>query len=193
MRPKLVVATKNRHKVDEMQRLLPAIDLMVLDDDMEMPDETGTTFEANALLKAEAIARATGAWALADDSGLIVDALDGAPGVYSARYAKEGTDEANRMKVLAELQGQSSRATMVSVVALVSPRGHQVTTRGEVHGTIVEPKGPFGFGYDPIFYVEAIGKTFGEATPAEKTALSHRALAIKQLTTTPLWRMIIDG
>jgi XTP/dITP diphosphohydrolase len=193
MPPKLMVATKNRHKIDEIQRLLPGIDLVVLTGDVDLPEETGTTFEANALLKAQAIAKATGEWALSDDSGLVVDALDGAPGVYSARFATEGTDQANRMKVLAELKGRASTATMVSVIALVSPLGHQVTTRGEVVGRVVEPKGPHGFGYDPIFYVDAIGKTFGEATPEEKTALSHRALAIKQVTTTPLWRMMIDG
>ena len=187
----LVVATKNRHKVDEIKRLLPGVQLVCVDDNIVMPEETGLTFEANALLKAAHLASISKQWALADDSGLIVDALDGAPGVFSARYAPEATDEANRKKVLAELNGQPSSATMVSVIALVSPFGDQVTARGEVHGTIVAAAGEYGFGYDPIFYVEALGQTFGEVPPEKKTEISHRAKALQQLKQTALWRTMI--
>jgi XTP/dITP diphosphohydrolase len=188
----LIVATKNRHKVDEINRLLPGVTLLPVDDSVVMPEETGLTFEANALLKAAHLASILNSWALADDSGLIVDALQGAPGVFSARYAPEATDEANRQKVLAELNGRPSNATMVSVVALVSPSGNQVTARGEVHGTIVKAAGEYGFGYDPIFYVEALGKTFGEVPPEKKTEISHRAKALTQLQQTALWRTMIN-
>jgi len=187
-----MVATKNRHKVDEINRLLPGFTLLPAEASVVMPEETGFTFEANALLKAAHLALISKEWALADDSGLIVDALNGAPGVYSARYAPQATDEANRQKVLAELNGQPSAATMVSVVALVSPSGEQVTARGEVHGTIVDASGEYGFGYDPIFYVQALGKTFGEVPPEKKTEISHRAKALKQLQQTVLWRTMID-
>jgi XTP/dITP diphosphohydrolase len=192
MANKLVVATKNRHKIEEITRLIPRITLIPVDDHITMPEETGLTFEANALLKAQHLARLTNEWSLADDSGLIVDALNGAPGVYSARYAPEGTDEANRQKVLAELNGQPSKATMVSVIALVSPRGDQVTARGEVQGTIVDAAGPYGFGYDPVFYVASLGKTFGEVAPEMKLQHSHRAKALQQLQQTALWRTMIN-
>jgi len=192
MAKKLIVATKNRHKVDEIKRLLPGVTLTPVDDSIVMPEETGLTFEANALLKATHLAAISNEWSLADDSGLQVDALDGAPGVYSARYAPAATDEANRQKVLAELNGQSSNATMVSVVALVSPTGDQVTARGEVQGTIATAAGEYGFGYDPIFYVKALGKTFGEVPPEMKTEISHRAKALQQLMQTALWRKMIN-
>jgi XTP/dITP diphosphohydrolase len=193
MKPKLVIASGNPHKRDELSRLLPGIDLILLPADIALPAETAITFEGNALLKAVHVARALSAWVLADDSGLQVDALNGEPGVYSARYAEEGTDQANRDKVLAHLQGQPSDATMVSVVAVVDPLGHHVTVRGEVHGSIVPQRGTQGFGYDPIFYVPALGQTFGEVTPEEKMTLSHRAKAIEQLQQTLLWRAFIDG
>ena len=165
----------------------------MLDDDVPMPEETALTFEGNALLKATFFATTRAMWVLADDSGLEVDALQQEPGVYSARYSSEGTDEANRQKVLQQLAGNSSEATMVSVMALVSPSGDQVTTRGTVRGSIREPRGTHGFGYDPIFYVETLGKTFGEVTPEEKSRLSHRFLAIQQLINTTLWRNFLNG
>jgi XTP/dITP diphosphohydrolase len=193
MKPKLLFATQNKHKRDELSRLLPEIDILMLDDEAVMPVETGTTFEGNALLKASAFAKVRSLWVLADDSGLAVDALHGAPGVYSARYSSEGTDEANRQLVIANLQGQPSAASMISVMALVSPTGDQVTTRGTVRGIITEPKGTHGFGYDPIFYVEALQRTFGEVTPEEKSQLSHRSLAIQQLLQTQLWRQFLNG
>ena len=193
MKPKLLFATQNKHKREELARLLPDIDILMLDDAVVMPEETGVTFEGNALLKARSFAVTREMWVLADDSGLQVDALHGEPGVYSARYSKEGTDEANRQKVLKQLNGQSSGASMVSVMALVSPSNNQVTTRGVVRGTICDPRGTYGFGYDPIFYVAALNKTFGEVTPEEKSRVSHRSLAISQLLKTELWRTFVDG
>lgn len=193
MKPKLLFATQNIHKREELARLLPMIDIIMLEDGAVMPEETGVTFEGNALLKARGVALARAMWVLADDSGLEVDALDGAPGVYSARYSSEGTDEANRQKVLQTLGATVSAATMVSVVALVSPTGNQVTARGQVRGTITSARGDHGFGYDPIFYVTALGKTFGEVTPEEKTTVSHRFLAIAQLQNTQLWRSFVNG
>jgi XTP/dITP diphosphohydrolase len=193
MKPKLLFATQNNHKREELARLLPMIDVIMLDAEVIMPEETGVTFEGNALLKARGFALARAMWVLADDSGLEFDALNGAPGVYSARYSIEGTDEANRQKVLQTLNGKPSAATMVSVMALVSPSGNQVTTRGQVRGSITTARGSYGFGYDPIFYVESLNKTFGEVTPEEKSTLSHRSLAIAQLITTELWRTFVNG
>jgi non-canonical purine NTP pyrophosphatase (RdgB/HAM1 family) len=193
MKPKLLFATQNIHKREELARLLPHIDILMLDAAATMPEETGATFEGNALLKARAFAVTREMWVLADDSGLEVDALQGEPGVYSARYSNEGTDDANRQKVLKQLNGQSSGATMVSVMALVSPSNNQVTTRGVVRGTICDPRGTNGFGYDPIFFVAALNQTFGEVTPEEKSRVSHRSLAIAQLMKTELWRMFVHG
>jgi XTP/dITP diphosphohydrolase len=193
MKPKLLFATQNKHKREELARLLPDIDVLMLDDTEVMPEETGVTFEGNALLKARAFAVTRAMWVLADDSGLEVDALHGEPGVYSARYSSEGTDEANRQKVLKQLHGQSSDASMVSVMALVSPTNNQVTTRGVVRGTICEPRGTYGFGYDPIFFVAKLNKTFGEVTPEEKSRVSHRFLAISQLLKSELWRTFVNG
>jgi XTP/dITP diphosphohydrolase len=193
MKPKLLFATQNKHKREELARLLPDIDVLMLDDTEVMPEETGVTFEGNALLKARAFAVTRAMWVLADDSGLEVDALHGEPGVYSARYSSEGTDGANRQKVLKQLHGQSSDASMVSVMALVSPTNNQVTTRGVVRGTICEPRGTYGFGYDPIFLVAKLNKTFGEVTPEEKSRVSHRFLAISQLLKTELWRTFVHG
>ena len=193
MKPKLLFATQNIHKREELARLLPHIDILMLDAAATMPEETGATFEGNALLKARAFAVTREMWVLADDSGLEVDALQGEPGVYSARYSNEGTDDANRQKVLKQLNGQSSGATMVSVMALVSPSNNQVTTRGVVRGTICDPRGTNGFGYDPIFFVAALNQTFGEVTPEEKSRVSHRSLAIAQLMKTELWRMFVNG
>jgi len=193
MKPKLLFATQNKHKREELARLLPDIDVLMLDDTEVMPEETGVTFEGNALLKARAFAVTRAMWVLADDSGLEVDALHGEPGVFSARYSSDGTDEANRQKVLKQLNGQASGATMVSVMALVSPTNNQVTTRGVVRGTICDPRGSYGFGYDPIFFVAALNKTFGEVTPEEKSRVSHRSLAISQLLKTELWRTFVHG
>jgi XTP/dITP diphosphohydrolase len=145
--------------------------------------EDGDSFEANAIKKAREAAEVAGCDALADDSGLCVDALDGAPGIYSARYAGESaTDEDNNKKLLASLKGKPDRsARFVSVVALVS--GDKVTTAcGEVRGVIAHaPSGNGGFGYDPLFFVPELGQTFAEIPPEIKNCLSHRGRALEAL------------
>jgi XTP/dITP diphosphohydrolase len=146
-------------------------------------EETGTTFAANARLKAEAGAKAFGAPCLADDSGLCVDALDGRPGVYSARYA--ATDEARIAKLLGELQGvprERRTARFVCAIALVWPDGRAIEVEGRCEGEIAEaPRGAGGFGYDPVFLIPALGRTFAELEAVEKNAMSHRALAVSRL------------
>lgn len=146
-------------------------------------EENGETFADNALIKARYVYKQTGLAALADDSGLCVDALGGAPGVYSARYAGEhGNDEANNALLLQNMQGVQNRsARFVSAVALCAPQGEWVTT-GTVEGEILhKQEGNGGFGYDPLFYCTEIGKPFGVATPQEKNAVSHRSRALHAL------------
>lgn len=148
------------------------------------PDETGTTFEANAELKALASARGANLPALADDSGLVVPALGGSPGIYSARWAGPTKDFAIAMaRVERELTGQADRrAYFVAALTLAWPDGHCETFRGEVHGRLVwPPGGDRGFGYDPMFMADGHAITFGEMEPAEKHAISHRALAFRHL------------
>jgi XTP/dITP diphosphohydrolase len=147
-------------------------------------EETGSTFEENALLKARALARATGLPVLADDSGLAVDALAGAPGVYSARYAgPECDDRANNRKLIAELAGRSDRrAAFVCALALVLSDGTEIVSHGTCEGRVIdEERGTNGFGYDAVFYRDDLGCTFGEASPAEKNARSHRGAAVRAL------------
>lgn len=186
----LVIATRNAGKRREFARLAEGLGLHVrsLDEFPEAgePAETGETFEENALIKARAAAEATGLWALADDSGLCVDALDGAPGVRSARYA-EGSD-ADRwrklLEVLANVPDSERGAAFVCVLALVSPDGREIVESGRCEGTIArEPKGAGGFGYDPVFQVkgDAAGRTMAELAPEEKGAISHRARAFAAL------------
>jgi len=181
----VVLATGNRGKLKDFEYLFAGtgVDLSLPGDHgVEMDvEETGTTFEANALLKARAIAAATGEPTLADDSGLAVDALGGAPGVYSARYAgPECDDHANNLKLIEELDGVADRrAAFVCALALVLPDGTEVVTNGRCEGTIIdEERGSEGFGYDVVFYRDDLGRTFGESTPAEKNARSHRAAAV---------------
>ena len=187
----VIAATTNTHKVQEFHRLLPGVFFRPLPDGYDAPEETGTTFEANAEIKALTAAKRLQSWVIADDSGLCIDELDGAPGVYSARFAVEGTDEANRAKVLATIKQPKSRATMVSVVTLASPDGRFMTCRGEVEGYLVPEAGSEGFGYDTIFYIEAIGKTFGQATRREKDTYSHRSIAMQSLQQTSLYKELI--
>ncbi len=146
-------------------------------------EETGTTFQANARLKAEAGARRFGAPCLADDSGLCVDALDGRPGVYSARYAP--TDAERIAKLLGELAGvpaERRSAAFVCAIALVWPDGRAIEVEGRCEGVITEaPRGAGGFGYDPVFRVPALGRTFAELAAAEKNRMSHRAMAVSRL------------
>lgn len=182
-RRRLLVATGSAHKLIELQRLfgdLP-IDLVTLRDlgiTSESPED-GATFEENALQKARWYAQASGEWTLADDSGLEVSALNGAPGVYTRRYAgPNATDVENYEKLLAETAGVVDRtARFVCTMALVDPvNGSERTFRGECPGTLTTaPRGEFGFGYDPIFEVD--GRTMAERAPAEKDALSHRGRA----------------
>lgn len=188
---KLVLATRNQGKVVEVQRLLlehaPEIQLLsVADFDLPDVEETGDTFEANALLKAQTIAQATGLPALADDSGIAIDALGGAPGVYSARWAgTHGDDAANIAKVLAELSQtpDSNRgAQFVCVIALATPSGASHIVRGELRGLVRhEPSGNGGFGYDPIFQPEGHEITTAEMSPEEKDAISHRGIALRKI------------
>lgn len=181
--PTVIVATGNPGKLKEMQTYLGDLGWhLALKSAAIEVDETGTTFLANARLKAAEVAKATGHWAIADDSGLMVDALAGAPGIYSARY---GTTDAERVtRLLNELGSASNRAAQfVCALALARPDGSiALETEGICPGEIThEPRGNGGFGYDPIFYVPTVGKTFGEMTPAEKDHLSHRGVAFAQV------------
>jgi len=145
-------------------------------------EETGTTFEENSLLKAKAVMEASGLPAIADDSGLCVDALNGAPGVYSARYGGEGlSDEARYRLLLENLRGQTTRtAKFVSAVTCCFPNGDVLSARGECPGTIAyAPMGAGGFGYDPVFFVPGLKKTFAQLTPEEKNEISHRGKALR--------------
>jgi XTP/dITP diphosphohydrolase len=180
---KLVVATHNKGKLAEMADLLRPFGLECVSAaslGVAEPDETGTTFEANAELKARHTATATGLPSLADDSGLCVAALDGDPGVYTANWAGPKRDFARAMRMVeAALDGAADRsARFVSVLTLAWPDGHAETFRGEVRGTLVwPPRGLQGFGYDPVFVPDGHAITFGEMDPAKKHTMSHRAVA----------------
>ncbi len=186
---KFFIATKNKHKLIELERILKPLGIEVMSEaDLSEPlpetEETGTTFEENALLKAKAGLMATGLPSIADDSGLCVDFLDGAPGIYSARFAGEPTDNAkNNAKLLELLKGvpvEKRTARFVSSVACIFPDESYFTVRGECEGYIAfEPKGTNGFGYDPLF-VSELG-CFGELTDSEKDSISHRGRALEKL------------
>jgi XTP/dITP diphosphohydrolase len=190
---RLVLATRNQGKIIELRRILDAIshgaiELVSVEQYPEIPDveETGSTFEENALLKAVAISKATGLPAIADDSGLCVDALGGAPGIFSARYAgKHGDDNANLNKVLVELQGvedTNRSAHFTCVTALVMPDGRKVTKMGEFHGFIAHaPVGDFGFGYDPIFIPQGSSITSAQMSAQEKDLVSHRGISLRAI------------
>ena len=183
---KMVLASKNNHKLKEMQDILSAQGVEVILEsaagvDVEV-EETGTTFEENSLLKARAVMEASGLPAIADDSGLMVDALNGAPGVYSARYGGPGLDDAGRYRLLLEnMRGVLDRkCRFVSAITLCMPSGDIVTARGECPGTLAyAPQGENGFGYDPIFFVPEKKKTFAQLTAEEKNAISHRGRALQ--------------
>ena len=183
---KVVLASKNQHKLVEMRDILSAQGVeVVLESDVGVDvdvEETGTTFEENSLLKARAVMEASGLPATADDSGLSVDALGGAPGVYSARYGGEGLDDAGRYRLLLEnMRGQLDRkCKFVSVITLCMPNGDVISARGECPGTLAyAPQGENGFGYDPIFFVPEKKKTFAQLSAEEKNAISHRGNALK--------------
>ncbi len=182
---KVVVATRNAHKLDEIGAILGkhAVEVVGIDTVGSFPEvvEDGDTFEANAMKKAVTIARACGQWVLGDDSGLEVDALDGAPGIYSARYAGEAaTDADNNSKLLSALAAVSVRtARFCCVLALAGPDGRATTVRGVCEGRIIDmPRGSQGFGYDPLFVPDGYMCTFAELDPAEKNRISHRAHAL---------------
>lgn len=184
-----VIATHNKNKVTEMEGILREIlgvSHLYTPGELginEEPEENGKTFEENALLKARFVWE-PGRLTIADDSGLCVNALGGAPGVFSARYAGETSDsEKNNQKLLSELENISDRsARFVCVIACKLPDGAEFTVRGEANGVILnEPRGKRGFGYDPLFYFPSEGKTFAEMTSEEKNAFSHRGNALRLL------------
>ena len=184
---KFVLATHNPGKLREMGGILKDLGVEVVSPAaLGIPvdvEETGTTFLENALLKAKAICRAANLPAIADDSGLCVDALNGAPGVYSARYGGEGLDDRGRcMLLLNSLRGATTRAAHFScAVACVFPNGDTLTAEGRCDGSIAyAPLGDGGFGYDPVFLLPGTGKTFGQLSQEEKSAVSHRGKALKE-------------
>ena len=181
----LVVASKNEDKLREIEAVLLGLGLVndiVTDLDWPDVDETESTLEGNALLKARAVVAATGLPSLADDTGLEVDVLNGAPGVRSARYAGEEASYADNVRVLLErLAGQVERtARFRTVMALVIPNGEEIVAEGVLDGRIIDtPRGDSGFGYDPVFEVD--GRTLAELGPIEKNVVSHRARALRAL------------
>ena len=183
---RLVVATGNAHKLREIAEIFPDFEVvsqkqMGFDEDVE---ETGTTFSENALIKARAASKALGCIALADDSGLCVDALGGAPGIYSARYCGyHGDDKKNRDVLLENMKDITGRAAhFTSAIALVYPDGKEIVVEGSTHGKILyQETGEGGFGYDCLFESDDLGKSFGLATAEEKNAVSHRFRALQAL------------
>ena len=183
---KLVLASKNKKKIAEMNQILGSLGIEVCSQEeagvnLEV-EETGITFEENSLLKAKAVMEHSGMPAIADDSGLCVDALGGAPGVYSARYGGEGLDDAGRTRLLLEnMKGQSPRtARFVCVITCCFPNGDVITARGECEGTVAfAAMGQGGFGYDPVFFIPGLKKTFAQLEAQEKNAISHRGKALE--------------
>lgn len=186
---KVVLASKNQHKLVEISKILEKLDIqLVLQSEIGVDidvEETGTTFEENSFQKANAVMKATGMPALADDSGIAVDALNGEPGVYSARYGfDDSLDDWGRLLLLLKntenVPDGHRQAQFVCVITMVMPDGKTIQTRGEVHGELLRaPAGEGGFGYDPIFYYPPFGKTLAQVTAEEKNQVSHRARALK--------------
>jgi len=186
---RVVLASKNKHKLEEISKITEKFDIeLVLQSELGVDidvEETGTTFEENSLLKARSVMEATGLPALADDSGIAVDALNGEPGVYSARYGfDESLDDWGRLQLLLKntehVPDGQRQAQFVCVISFVTPDGKVIQARGEIHGELTrKPAGENGFGYDPIFYYPPLGKTTAELSPEEKNAVSHRANALK--------------
>ena len=183
---KFVLATNNPAKLKEMAAILGSLGVEVVSPKelgihIEV-EETGATFAENAMLKAKAICEAANLPAIADDSGLCVDALNGGPGVYSARYGGEGLDDKGRyMLLLNSMRGQTTRAAhFACAVCCAFPNGDQLTAEGKCHGTIAfAPMGEGGFGYDPVFFVPEKAKTFSQLTAEEKNEISHRGKALE--------------
>ena len=185
---KVVLASKNKHKLVEISKITEKFGFdLVLQSELGVDidvEETGTTFEENSFLKAEAVMKATGLPALADDSGIAVDALNGEPGIYSARYGFDDTlDDWGRLLLLLKntehVPDGQRQAQFVCVITMVTPEGEVIQARGEIHGELTrEARGENGFGYDPIFYYPPLGKTTAELSSEEKNSVSHRANAL---------------
>ena len=185
MKRKIVVASGNAGKLREIKAMLPDFEVTGYKDegfDFEI-EENGQTFYENALIKAKAVSDALGVPALADDSGLVVEALDGAPGVYSARYAGDGDDKHNNQLLLKNMQGKTNRnAKFVCCLVYYTPEGGIISATGETHGKIMESEqGENGFGYDPLFLSDDLGVSLGVAPPELKNTISHRYRALKEL------------
>ena len=186
---KVVLASKNKHKLVEISKITEKFGIeLVLQSELGVDidvEETGSTFEENSFQKAEAVMKATGLPALADDSGIAVDALNGEPGIYSARYGfDESLDDWGRLLLLLKntehVPDGQRQAQFVCVITMVTPDGKTIQARGEIHGELTrEPAGENGFGYDPIFFYPPLGKTTAELSPDEKNEVSHRANALK--------------
>ena len=185
---RVVLASKNPHKLVEIRQITDQFGFeLVLQSELGVDidvEETGSTFEENSLLKAEAVTKATGLPAIADDSGIAVDALNGEPGIYSARYGfDESLDDWGRLELLLKntehVPDGQRQAQFVCVISFVTPDGKVIQARGEIHGELTrQPRGENGFGYDPIFYYPPLGKTTAELTAEEKNQVSHRANAL---------------
>ena len=188
---KVVLASKNPHKLVEISKITEKFGMeLILQSQLGVDidvEETGTTFEENSFLKAEAVMKATGLPALADDSGIAVDALNGEPGVYYARYGfDESLDDWGRLELLLKntehVPDGQRQAQFVCVITMVTPDGKTIQARGEIHGELTrEPRGENGFGYDPIFFYPPYEKTTAEMAPEEKNAVSHRGNALRVL------------
>ncbi len=188
---KVVLASKNPHKLTEISNILGKLGMeLVLESELGVDidvEETGRTFEENSFLKADAVMRATGLPALADDSGIAVDALHGEPGIYSARYGfDERLDDWGRLCLLLKntenVPDGQRQAQFVCVITLVMPDGTVIQARGEAHGELLRAAaGNGGFGYDPIFFYPPLGKSFAEISPEEKNRVSHRAAALQKM------------
>ena len=186
---KVVLASKNRHKLEEISKITEKFDMeLVLQSELGVDidvEETGSTFEENSFLKAEAVMKATGLPALADDSGICVDALNGEPGIYSARYGFDDTlDDWGRLELLLKntehVPDGQRQAQFVCVITMVTPEGQTIQARGEIHGELLRaPRGKNGFGYDPIFYYPPAGMSTAEMPPEEKNKVSHRGNALQ--------------
>ncbi len=183
------MASKNKHKLVEISKITEKFGMeLILQSELGVDidvEETGTTFEENSFLKAEAVMKATGLPALADDSGIAVDALNGEPGIYSARYGFDDTlDDWGRLELLLKntekVPDGQRQAQFVCVITMVTPEGQTIQARGEIHGELTrEPRGENGFGYDPIFYYPPMGMTTAEMPSEAKNEVSHRGNALK--------------
>jgi XTP/dITP diphosphohydrolase len=186
---KVVLASKNKHKLEEISKITEKFGFeLVLQSELGVDidvEETGTTFEENSFIKAEAVMKATGLPALADDSGIAVDALNGEPGIYSARYGfDDSLDDWGRLLLLLKntehVPDGQRQAQFVCVITMVTPDGQTIQARGEIHGELLrQPAGENGFGYDPIFYYPPAGMTTAQMPPEEKNLVSHRGNALR--------------